>query len=76
MRHLRASPPRYIKFLDNGCAYKVKTIMATTKITHFTSISAVDQGVLLLWLVDVTMCKMTSMNLVEAYGVASDVLQL
>jgi len=50
--------------------------MAPTKITHFTSISAIDQGVLLLWLIDVTMCKMMSMNLVETYGVANDVLEL
>jgi len=76
MIHLKAFPPRYIKCIDNGCAYKVKTIVAPTKIIHFTSISAINQGVLLLWLVDVTMSKMTSMNLVEAYGIASYVLQL
>jgi hypothetical protein len=74
MIHLTASPLRYIKCLDNGCTYKVKTIVVPTKITHFTSISVIDQRVVLLWLVDVTMRKMTLMNLVEAYGVASNVL--
>jgi hypothetical protein len=64
MIYLKASPLGYIKCLGNGkkkvtikktleiaphrCAYKVKTIMAATKITHFTFISVVNQGILLL----------------------------
>ncbi len=89
---IRASPLGYIKCPNDGkkkmttkkmfeitphrCTYKVKTIVVPTKITHFNSIFVVDQWVLLLWLVDLTMRKMALTNLVEAFGVANDTLQL
>ncbi len=57
-------------------ACKLKTIAALAKIIHFTFIFAVDGRVLLLWLVDIIVHKMMSANLVEAFGVASNAMQL